>query len=92
MVRLSDIRRAGVDKFILYRTREFDNMSEQNPKHDTIPLVERVLSWEKVFGPHIADLETRAMVRIFRIYSSLRFICDKPGSLAVGWGGSHYVS
>lgn len=59
--RLSDMRRAGVDKLILYRTREFDNICEQNPKNGTIPLVERVLSWEKLFGPHIADLETLAM-------------------------------
>ncbi|OAA62073.1 hypothetical protein LEL_10737 [Akanthomyces lecanii RCEF 1005] len=39
--RLSDMRRAGADKILLYRTREFDKIREQNPKHDAIPLVER---------------------------------------------------
>ncbi|OAA45717.1 hypothetical protein ISF_09585 [Cordyceps fumosorosea ARSEF 2679] len=58
---LSDMRKAGVNKLILYRTREFDHICEQNPKHDTVPLVDRVFSWEKVYGPHIADLETRAV-------------------------------
>lgn len=58
---LSDMRRAGVDNILLYRTREFDALCEQNPKHDNISLVERVLSWEKVYGPHITDLASRAM-------------------------------
>ncbi len=59
--RLSDMRRAGADKILLYRTREFDKICEQNPKHDAIPLVERVLSWERVYAEHITDLATRAM-------------------------------
>ncbi|EJP63495.1 uncharacterized protein BBA_07671 [Beauveria bassiana ARSEF 2860] len=59
--RLSDMRRAGADKILLYRTREFDKICEQNPKHDAIPLVERVLSWERVYAEHITDLAARAM-------------------------------
>lgn len=42
--RLSDMRRAGVDQILLYRTREFDNVCEQNPKHDNVPPIKRVSS------------------------------------------------
>lgn len=59
--RLSDMRRAGVDKILFYRTRDFDKICEENPKHVTIPLEERVSAWEKVYGPYIAALETRAL-------------------------------
>ncbi|KAK4070954.1 hypothetical protein Purlil1_13528 [Purpureocillium lilacinum] len=57
---LSDMRKAGVDKMLCYRTRDFDSFCSHYPVGATISLVDTVLSWEKLYGPHIEQLEDRA--------------------------------
>ncbi|KJZ70773.1 hypothetical protein HIM_09823 [Hirsutella minnesotensis 3608] len=57
---LSDMREAGVDKILFYRTKEFDRFCEQHGTDAEPTLVQTVLSWEKIYGPHIEQLEERA--------------------------------
>lgn len=56
---LSDMRKAGVDKLLLYRTKEFDRFCTEYPEDTGPSLVEKVLSWEQTYGPLIAQLEDR---------------------------------
>ncbi|KAK4068833.1 hypothetical protein Purlil1_13707 [Purpureocillium lilacinum] len=57
---LSDMREAGVENLLFYRTKEFDSFCDNNNKGDGSGLVQTVLSWEKVYGPHLEHLAERA--------------------------------
>ncbi|OAQ58992.1 hypothetical protein VFPPC_11486 [Pochonia chlamydosporia 170] len=56
---LFDMRKAGVDKILFYRTKQFDKFCEAYPRDGDESLVDTVLSWDKVYGPHIGQLEGR---------------------------------
>ena len=57
---LSDMREAGVENILFYRTKEFDSFCHNNNRGDGSGLVQTVLSWEKVYGPHLEHLAERA--------------------------------
>ncbi|KAK4073318.1 hypothetical protein Purlil1_13081 [Purpureocillium lilacinum] len=59
--RLSDIREAGAERILFYRTKEFDTYCVLYPEESEVPLVQRVLGWEHTYGPYIAQLESRVM-------------------------------
>ncbi len=56
---LSDMRRAGVEMITCYRTPEFTEYCKTYPKRSDISLVDTIVSWEKVYGPQIDQLESR---------------------------------
>ena len=58
---LFEMREAGIDKALYYRTREFDSYCKGYPKSAEISLVEAIMKWETQHRPHIEQLETRAL-------------------------------
>ncbi|OKP13738.1 hypothetical protein PENSUB_581 [Penicillium subrubescens] len=58
---LFQMREAGIDKVLYYRTKEFDSYCKGYPKTSRIPLVDVVMKWETQHRPHIEQLETRAL-------------------------------
>ncbi|KAL2811818.1 hypothetical protein BDW59DRAFT_167948 [Aspergillus cavernicola] len=59
---LSEMREAGVEKILLYRTKEFDNYCKAYPKTADKSACDTVQLWEMVYRPHIEQLENRARV------------------------------
>ncbi|GLA33084.1 hypothetical protein AnigIFM63326_002166 [Aspergillus niger] len=57
--RLFEMRNAGVDRLLLYRTKEFGNFCIEYPNDTEASLVERVQQWDELYGPHIKQLESR---------------------------------
>ncbi|GKZ75173.1 hypothetical protein AnigIFM50267_002907 [Aspergillus niger] len=57
--RLFEMRNAGVDRILLYRTKEFDSFCIEYPNDTEPSLVERVQQWDALYGPHIKQLENR---------------------------------
>ncbi|KAJ6436687.1 carbonic anhydrase [Purpureocillium lavendulum] len=57
---LASMRQAGVDRILFYRTKEFNAFCIKNFENEQVSLVEEVLSWERLYGPHIEQLEVRA--------------------------------
>lgn len=58
---LFQMREAGIDKVLYYRTKEFDSYCKGYPKTSKISLVDAVMKWETQHRPHIEQLETRAL-------------------------------
>ncbi|KAE8383917.1 hypothetical protein BDV26DRAFT_277124 [Aspergillus bertholletiae] len=58
---LFQMREAGIDRILFYRTKEFDTHCKEYPKTNEITLLDTVLSWEDVYGPQIEQLEKRAI-------------------------------
>lgn len=58
---LFQIREAGIDKVLYYRTKEFDSYCKGYPKTSEISLVDAMMKWEAQHRPHIEQLETRAL-------------------------------
>lgn len=56
---LSDMRGAGVDKLLMYRTKEFDTFCKEYPDSAETSLINTILSWETVYASHISLLEER---------------------------------
>lgn len=56
---LWEMREAGVDKVLLYRTKDFDSFCKSYPRKSVTSLVDLMATWEIQFGPHIEQLETR---------------------------------
>lgn len=56
---LFDIRKAGVEMITCYRTTEFDEYCKTYPRRSDISLVDTIVSWEKVYGPQVDQLEGR---------------------------------
>ncbi|KAI2671308.1 hypothetical protein LCP963914a_9669 [Penicillium roqueforti] len=54
-----DMREAGVDKILLYRTKEFDSFCRGYSKTSETLLVDKVLRWENEYRSHIEQLEMR---------------------------------
>ncbi|KAJ5808871.1 hypothetical protein N7474_010140 [Penicillium riverlandense] len=57
--RLFEIRKAGVDKILLYRTKEFDRFCKGYTPEAGLSLVEMVRLWEEKYGLHIKQIESR---------------------------------
>ncbi|KAJ5111726.1 hypothetical protein NUU61_001356 [Penicillium alfredii] len=58
---LFQMREAGIDKVLYYRTKEFDSYCKGYPKTSEISLVDAMMKWEAQHRPHIEQLETRAL-------------------------------
>lgn len=56
---LFEMRKAGVDKILFYRTKEFDSYCKGYPKNSEASLVDTVAKWEMVYGQQIEQLENR---------------------------------
>ncbi|KAL7649271.1 hypothetical protein ACMYSQ_012260 [Aspergillus niger] len=59
--RLCEMRRMGVDKILLYRTKEFDRFCKTYPSEDGASLVQMVWLWEDMYGLQIKQLESRVI-------------------------------
>ncbi|KAJ5559593.1 hypothetical protein N7513_001992 [Penicillium frequentans] len=70
---LFQMREAGIDKVLYYRTKEFDSYCKGYPKTAEISLVDAIMSWETQYRPFIEQLETR----VFRLgQGDLARLCD----------------
>ncbi|KAJ5543711.1 hypothetical protein N7513_007219 [Penicillium frequentans] len=70
---LFQMREAGIDKVLYYRTKEFDSYCKGYPKTAEISLVDTIMSWETQYRPFIEQLETR----VFRLeQGDLARLCD----------------
>jgi hypothetical protein len=58
---LFNMRKAGIDKVLYYRTKEFDSFCKGYPKTSEISLVDAIMKWETQHRAHIEQLETRAL-------------------------------
>jgi hypothetical protein len=56
---LFKMRNAGVDRILLYRTKEFDNFCHEYPRDTEPSLLETIQRWDEIYGPHIKQLESR---------------------------------
>jgi hypothetical protein len=56
---LFEMRKAGTDKILFYRSKEFDKYCKEYPTKSEHSLLNTITSWEKVYGPQIEQLETR---------------------------------
>ncbi|CRG88240.1 Proto-oncogene tyrosine-protein kinase ROS [Talaromyces islandicus] len=56
---LFEMRKAGIDKILFYRSKEFDKYCKEYPRKSEHTLLDTITSWEKVYGPQIDQLETR---------------------------------
>ncbi|KAK1138882.1 hypothetical protein N8T08_001709 [Aspergillus melleus] len=54
---LFDMRKAGISKFLIYRTQEFDTYCKSYPRRCAVTLVNRVTEWERVYRSYIEHLE-----------------------------------
>lgn len=57
--RLFDMRNAGIDKILLYRTKEFDRFCKSYPSESEMSLIEIAQLWEEKYSFHIKQLEER---------------------------------
>ncbi|KAH8431674.1 uncharacterized protein LDX57_009329 [Aspergillus melleus] len=57
--RLSEMRKVGVDRLLLYRTKEFDDFCRNYKPECEVSLEETVRSWEEKYGLHFEQLEDR---------------------------------
>lgn len=58
---LFDMRKAGVEKILFYRTKEFDSYCKGYPKNLETSLVDMIVKWEKVYAAQIEQLENRVL-------------------------------
>ncbi|KAJ5982539.1 hypothetical protein N7451_012639 [Penicillium sp. IBT 35674x] len=58
---LYKMREAGIEKFLYYRTKEFDSYCRGYPKTAEVSLVDTVTLWENQYRPFIDQLESRAL-------------------------------
>jgi hypothetical protein len=54
---LFDMRRAGISKFLFYRTQEFDSYCKTYPQRAVTSLIDTVTEWERIYKPHFEQLE-----------------------------------
>lgn len=57
---LFEMREAGIDKVLYYRTKEFDSYCKGYPRTSAISLVDTIMNWETHHRSYIEQLETRA--------------------------------
>ncbi|OAA33903.1 hypothetical protein BBO_09418 [Beauveria brongniartii RCEF 3172] len=56
---LFKLRQGGVEKILLYRTKEFDSFCESFSSNTSPALLDTVIWWEEKYGPQISLLERR---------------------------------
>ncbi|KAI7974218.1 hypothetical protein EIK77_004970 [Talaromyces pinophilus] len=76
--KLSEMRQAGINKVLLYRTKEFDTYCKSYPRDAASSLTDVVLSWEKNFGPLLEQLENRMMARSAGDFSGVSDLEQEP--------------
>ncbi|EAW16714.1 uncharacterized protein NFIA_060700 [Aspergillus fischeri NRRL 181] len=54
---LFDMRQAGINKFLIYCTQEFDSYCKTYPQSSETSLIDTVAKWEKAYGSYIEQLE-----------------------------------
>uniref|UniRef100_A0A1Y1LNA0 Uncharacterized protein n=3 Tax=Photinus pyralis TaxID=7054 RepID=A0A1Y1LNA0_PHOPY len=96
---LYDMREAGIDRILLYRTPEFNSFCEKFPSDAESTLVDTVMSWEKEYGPQIGRLEDRIKEasrgdRTERSWLNQPNIADRLEVPKTSWnsGGNHWYS
>lgn len=74
--RLHELRQAGVDKILFYRTTEFDAFCGKYHVNAEMSFLETVQRWERVYGPQMALLEVRVKKECERCLT-LDFVLDQ---------------
>jgi hypothetical protein len=74
---LWEMREAGVDRILLYRTKDFDSFCRSYSRKSVISLVDLMVTWETQFRPHIEQLETR-VARLRNGDTNRNFYLDDP--------------
>lgn len=74
---LWEMREAGVDRILLYRTKDFDSFCRSYPRKSAISLVDLMATWETQFRPYIEQLETR-VARLKNGDTNRNFYLDDP--------------
>uniref|UniRef100_A0A093UXY3 Uncharacterized protein n=1 Tax=Talaromyces marneffei PM1 TaxID=1077442 RepID=A0A093UXY3_TALMA len=74
--KLSEMRQAGIGKILLYRTKEFDAYCKSYTTASS--LTDVVMSWEKVFGPLLEQLENRMMARSAGDFTGVSDLVQAP--------------
>ncbi|KAJ5751370.1 hypothetical protein N7533_008398 [Penicillium manginii] len=80
--RLFQMRSAGVDKILLYRTKEFDRFCKSYSSEAGAALVEMVRLWEENYGFYIKQLEESVAEQskgdlTGRLWLSQSFVADR---------------
>lgn len=74
--RLHELRQAGVDKVLFYRTNEFDAFCSKYRVNAEMSFLETVQRWERVYGPQMALLEVRVKTECERCLTG-GFVLDQ---------------
>ena len=94
--RLSDLRKAGIDKILVYRTTSFEDFCVAHSDEAEISLQETVRSWERLYGPHIRLLESRASKErrgdsSGRVWLSQEFVMQRLQDPEATWNSAENV-
>jgi len=91
---LWEMRAAGLDRILFYRTNEFDSFCKSYPKRSETSLIDLMVAWEIQYLPHIEQLEMR-VARLRRNGDTKRkFYLDDPlvtnqlGIKAAAWNNA----
>lgn len=88
--RLFDMRNAGVDKILLYRTKEFDRFCKSYSSEAGASLIEIVRLWEERYGFYIKQLEERVVAEskgdlTGRLWLSQPLLMDRVSVPGLAW-------
>lgn len=91
--RLFQMRNAGADKILLYRTKEFDRFCKSYSSEAGADLVEMVRLWEEKYGVHIRQLEERVAEEsrgdmTGRLWLSQPFVAERLNDPAIEWNSA----
>jgi hypothetical protein len=91
--RLCEMRKMGVDKILLYRTKEFDRFCKTYPSEDGGSLVQMVRLWEDMYGLQIKQLESRVTQQSMgdltgRIWLSQPVLAERLKISDVAWNSA----
>ena len=91
--RLFQMRNAGADKILLYRTKEFDRFCKSYSSEAGAVLVEMVRLWEEKYGFHIKQLEERVAEEskgdfTGRLWLSQPFVADRLDIPKIEWNSA----
>jgi len=71
--RLYEMRKAGVDKLLQYRTSGFVEFCKRHASDSEYLLVDKVFEWEQQYGPYIRHLETEVSQERERTFSECSY-------------------
>ncbi|KAJ5993337.1 hypothetical protein N7451_009061 [Penicillium sp. IBT 35674x] len=91
--RLFQMRNAGADKILLYRTKEFDRFCKSYSSEAGAALVEMVRLWEEKYGFYIKQLEERVAEEskgdlTGRLWLSQPFVADRLNVSEIEWNSA----